>query len=191
MSTSELGYATQPLRQGVIVIGGMLAVMWALEIIDAASFQALDQFGIAPREFGYLPHILTAPWLHFGWSHIINNSIPFLVLGLIVWLGGVRRWLFVTAACVLSSGLLVWLIAPEHTITVGVSGLIFGYLAYVLVRGFFTRSIWQLLVAVVVFSFYGSVLFGLLPGAAGISWQGHLGGALGGIWAAWRERRVK
>lgn len=169
---------------GLIVVGGALAVMWALEVIDQASFHALDQFGIVPRQLEQLPHLLTAPWLHFGYEHLISNSLPFLVLGMMTWSSGVRQFITVTALSTLGSGLLVWLISPAHSITLGISGVVFGYLIFVLVRGFYTRSFGQIALAVVVFFFYGSTLFGLLPGVAGVSWQGHLGGAIGGFLAA-------
>ena len=159
-------------KPGVVVVGGLLALMWVLEIIDSASFHALDQLGIIARNIGSLPHILTAPWLHFGFPHLISNSVPFLILGLLTWLAGPGRWLAVTLITVVTSGLTVWLIAPSNTITLGASGLVFGYLAYLLVRGFFTRNIWEIALSVAVFFFYGSILLGVLPGASGVSWQG-------------------
>jgi conserved hypothetical protein len=175
---------TDGLKAGLIVVGGLLALMWLLELIDHASFHALDQLGIMPRQLGSVPHIATAPWLHFGFAHLISNSIPFLVLGLLTWFAGVRTWVITTLLAIACSGAVVWLISPPHSITLGASGLVFGYLAFLLVRGFFTRNLGQILLAVVVFLFYGSVLVGLLPGAAGVSWQGHLGGAIGGLLAA-------
>ena len=80
-------------KPGVVVVGGLLALMWVLEIIDSASFHSLDQLGIIARNLGSLPHILTAPWLHFGFPHLISNSVPFLILGLLTWLAGPGRWL--------------------------------------------------------------------------------------------------
>jgi rhomboid family protein len=171
-------------KPGVVVVGGLLALMWVLEIIDSASFHSLDQLGIIARNLGSLPHILTAPWLHFGFPHLISNSVPFLILGLLTWLAGPGRWLAVTLITVVTSGLTVWLIAPSNAITLGASGLVFGYLAYLLVRGFFTRNFWEIALSVAVFFFYGSILLGVLPGASGVSWQGHLGGAIGGFIAA-------
>ena len=108
-------------KPGVVVVGGLLALMWVLEIIDSASFHALDQLGIIARNIGSLPHILTAPWLHFGFPHLISNSVPFLILGLLTWLAGPGRWLAVTLITVVTSGLTVWLIAPSNTITLGPS----------------------------------------------------------------------
>lgn len=182
-----------PLVTALLVIGGLLAFMWALEIIDQVTRNSLDQFGIRPRDTGYLPHILSAPWLHFGWAHLISNSVPFLVLGVLNYLAGLARWLVTTASSILTSGLLVWLISPSNTLTLGASGLVFGWLTYILVRGFYTRKPVQVVIAAVVFLFYGSILLGVLPMASGVSWQAHLGGAIGGVLAAWylhgRDRR--
>ncbi len=174
-----------PLVTALCVIGALLAVMWGLEAIDQATRNSLDAYGIRPRDVDYLPHLFSAPWLHFGWGHLINNTIPFLVLGVLNFLAGVTRWLVTTASSILSSGLLVWLIAPAGTITAGASGVVFGWLAYLLVRGFYTGKLGQIALAVVVFLFYGGILWGVLPGAAGVSWQGHLGGFIGGVLAAW------
>ena len=171
-------------KPGVVVVGGLLALMWVLEIIDSASFHSLDQLGIIARNLGSLPHILTAQWLHFGFPHLISNSVPFLILGLLTWLAGPGRWLAVTLTSIVTSGLVVWLIASPHSITLGASGLVFGYLAYLLVRGFFTHNIWEIVLSVAVFFFYGSTLLGILPTDPGVSWQGHLGGAIGGVLAA-------
>lgn len=182
-----------PIVTALLVVGGLLALMWGLEVIDQLTRNSLDQFGIRPRDADFLPHILTAPWLHFGWGHLVSNSIPFLVLGVLNYLAGLARWLVTTATSIVTSGLLVWLISPTRTITLGASGLIFGWLTYILVRGFYTKRPGQIAVAAIVFLFYGGILLGVLPQSAGVSWQGHLGGAIGGILAAWylhgRERR--
>lgn len=183
------------LAQALIVVGGMLALMWALEALDAVTLNALDQFGIEPRQLGELPNILMAPFLHFGWPHLISNSIPFLVLGVLTYLSGPLKFVVTTVVSAIVSGLMAWLFSPVGTITAGASGVIFGYLAYLLVRGIFTRKIGQILLAVVVFAIYGTVLLGVLPGTPGVSWLAHLGGALGGILAAWllhgRDRQAK
>lgn len=176
---------THPLLRALMVIGALLAFMWALEAVDQAIGNRLDLLGIRPRDPESLWNILVSPWLHYGWSHLISNSGPFLLLGVLTYLAGVARWLVTTAASILCSGLLVWLISPAATITAGASGLVFGWLTYLLIRGFFSRRIGQIALAVVVFLIYGSILWGLLPTAAGVSWQGHLGGAIGGGLAAW------
>ena len=177
---------TRPtLGRALIVVGGILAVMWALELLDAVTLNALDSFGIQPRQLSELPNILWAPLLHFGWPHLISNSVPFLVLGVLTYLSGTGRFVATTLISAIVSGLTAWLLAPPGSITAGASGVIFGYLTYLLVRGFYTRKIGQILLAVVVFAIYGTVLLGVLPGAPGVSWQAHLGGAVGGVLSAW------
>ena len=177
---------TRPtLGKALIVVGSLLAVMWALELLDAVTLNALDSFGIQPRRLSELPNILWAPLLHFGWPHLISNSVPFLVLGVLVYLSGTGRFVWTTLISAIVSGLTAWLLAPPGSITAGASGVIFGYLTYLLVRGFYSRKIGQILLAVVVFAIYGTVLLGVLPGTPGVSWQGHLGGAVGGVLSAW------
>lgn len=175
----------RPWVRAIQVIGALLILLWAIEIVDVITGHALDGFGIVPRHLGSLAHIATAPLLHFGWAHLIANSLPFFVLGVLVYLDGAARWVITTLTVIISSGLLVWLISPPNSITAGASGVVFGWLSYVLVRGLFTRRIGQILLAAAILAIYGGVLWGLLPMVAGVSWQGHLGGAIGGVLAAW------
>lgn len=182
---TQVADTTRPtLGRAVGVIGALLALMWGLEAIDAVTLNSLDAYGIVPRRVSDLPSILWAPFLHFGWAHLISNSLPFLILGTLTYLCGVRTWVVVSALSVLCSGLTAWLLAPPGSITAGASGVIFGYLTYLLARGIFTRQLGQILIALAVFAVYGSVLLGVLPGTPGVSWQGHLGGAAGGVLAA-------
>lgn len=174
------------LSKALLVVGGMLAVMWLLELLDSLTLNSLDAYGIEPRQPGDLVNIIWAPFLHFGWPHLIGNSGPFLVLGVITYMAGVRRWVVATVISVLSSGLAAWLLSPVGSITAGASGLIFGWLTYLLVRGLFTGKPAQIAIAVVVFFLYGSVLWGVFPTMPGVSWQAHLGGAIGGVIAAWQ-----
>lgn len=187
MNTEALKARTRPLARALVVVGGLLVLMWVLEIIDQSTSNSLDGFGIIPRSVGTVFHIFSAPLLHFGWGHLIANSGPFLVLGVLTYMAGLAKWLVTTMCSVVVSGLTVWLTAPTGSITAGVSGLVFGYLTYLLVRGFFSRRPGQIVVAVLLLIVYGSVLWGVLPMASGVSWQGHLGGAIGGGLAAWLQ----
>ena len=192
INTREPGRATSLSRRAstlpgaVTIIGALLALMWLLEGVDQLSGHALDaDLAIRTRDAGDLWSILTAPFIHFGWGHLEANSLPFLVLGVVVLLGGLWRWLTATVIPTLTSGLSAWLLSAPHTVTAGASGLIFGWLTYVLARGIFSRNWRHIVVGLVVLAIYGGVLWGLLPQANGISWQAHLGGAVGGVLAAW------
>jgi membrane associated rhomboid family serine protease len=166
----------------------LLAIMWLLETIDVVLRGWLDNGGIQPRESEGLLGILFAPLLHGGYDHLISNTIPLLVLGTLVAASGGRGVFWkVTAVVVAIGGLGTWLIAPANTVTIGASGLVFGYLGYLLVAGIRTRHWRDLLIGAAVLLVYGTLLLGALPWtvAADVSWQAHLTGALAGGLAAW------
>lgn len=163
---------------------GFVALLWVLESIDAMLGNSLDAEGIRPGTTDGLLGILLAPLLHGGFPHLVANTVPLLVLGFLVLLSGVGHWLIVTAVVWVISGLGTWLLGGVGTIHIGASGLVFGWLAYLIVRGFFTRHPGQVALGVVVLVLYGGMLWGVLPGQPGISWQGHLFGAVGGVVAA-------
>ena len=175
---------TDSRRSGLIAVALMATLMWVLEIVDVGLGGRLDGFGIEPREVDSLPGVVFAPFLHAGFGHLISNTVPLLVLGALIALSGLVRVLKVTAIVVLVGGLGTWLVAPASTLHLGASILVFGYAAYLIARGLFDRRAAYLLVGVVVAFVYGSaLLIGLVP-RPGISWQGHLFGAIGGLVAA-------
>ena len=167
---------------GVILV--MVAVMWGLEIVDVAAGHRLDQLGIEPREPDGLLGVATAPFLHAGFGHLASNTVPFVALGLVIAFSGLMRLAAVTVTVMLVGGLGTWLLAPDNTEHIGASGVVFGYAAYLIVRGIFNRSVGQLALAAVVVLFMGGALLGGLVPRSGVSWQGHLFGALGGVVAA-------
>jgi membrane associated rhomboid family serine protease len=169
----------------VTILVGFLTGLWVIELIDLLVLRrSLDRFGIRPRTDEGLLGILLAPFLHGGLPHLIANSVPLFLLGWLVLLRGVGTFLAVTAITVLLGGLGVWLFAGPNTIHIGASGLIFGYLGYLLLRGYFERSVGSILIALVVGALYGGALWGVLPSRPGVSWEGHLFGFLAGIVAA-------
>lgn len=170
-------------------IAAFVALLYAVELLDVALGGRLDLAGVRPREPEGLDGILWAPLLHGSWAHLAANTVPLLVLGFLVLLGGVARWLVVTATVWLVGGAGVWLTGGEGTLHLGASVLAFGWLVFLLVRGFFSRSARQILLGVILLFLYGGLLVGVLPGTPGVSWQGHLFGALGGLLAAWRLGR--
>ncbi|MBO1031657.1 rhomboid family intramembrane serine protease [Tessaracoccus sp. SD287] len=177
------------MAQAAIVNGVLVAVMWVLEAIDTLLRGTLDLLGIRPRDLDNIWSIFTAPWLHVGWDHLISNTIPFFVLGFFVLSSSWREWLGATAGAVLVGGLTVWLLAPANSLTLGASGIIFGWFGYLLVRGFITGQVKQIVVSIVVGLLYGGILLGVLPADSGVSWQGHLGGLVGGVLAAFAMHR--
>jgi membrane associated rhomboid family serine protease len=173
-----------PVLRGFALVAGMAAVMWVVEIADQVADGRLDSHGIEPREVDGLDGVVFAPFLHAGWDHLIGNTIPFLLLGFAIALGGIARVATVTVIVAVVGGLGTWLVAPANTVHIGASGIVFGYAAYLVARGIYSRSPVQIALGVAVLAVWGTTLLrGLVP-EDGISWQGHLFGAIGGVLAA-------
>lgn len=166
---------------GLALVAGMVLLMWVGEVVDLLPGADLDRYGIAPRDPDGLVGIGASPFLHAGFGHLVSNTIPFLLMGFVIALGGAMRVVLVTVIVALVGGLGTWLLAPGATLHIGASGLVFGYAGYLLSRGFFNRRVLDLALALIVALVWGGgLLVGLLP-QAGVSWQGHLFGAVGGI----------
>ena len=176
---------------GGATIVSFVALLYVIEAIDQVSGSRLEQDGIRPLEADGLWGILWAPLLHANWAHLVANTVPALVLGFLVSLAGMSRFVYATVIVWILGGLGTWLIgnlgAPNGVETnhIGASGLIFGWLTFLIVSGFFTRHAWQIIVGILVFVVYGGVLWGALPGTFGVSWQGHLCGGIAGVIAAY------
>ena len=178
MDTARIG-------SGLRLLAALVGLMWLSEIIDTATHGALDKYGIIARNPEGLVGIVTAPFLHLGFGHLISNTLPLVTLGLLIAVSGAARLFAVTAIVTVIGGFGTWLISPPNTITIGASGLVFGYAAYLIVRGLFNRRLGQVLVGILVIIVWGSALLGGLLPQDGISWQGHLFGGIAGIFAAW------
>ena len=177
------------LRNALIVMGAFLALIWILQVANVVDHYHLDQeYGILPRSVGRLGDIFTAPFLHANWAHIEGNSVPLFVLGVAAAYRGLVRFFPLSVIVAITSGLAVWLFQSGSSVTIGASGIIFGYFGYVLVRGIFDRNWIDLLVGVLAGAAYYSILAVAIPGTPGISWLAHLGGLVGGVAAGWLLR---
>jgi membrane associated rhomboid family serine protease len=167
----------------------LLGACWAVEIANYADRGALaERYGIRPHDGGLVWHIFTAPFLHANLDHIAANSVPLAILGFLSATRGLGRFFTVSLIVIVVSGLGVWFLAAPGSVTVGASGLIFGYFGYLLARGFVERRVSDVVIGVLVGVLYGTMIFGALPGQPGISWQAHLFGLIGGAMAAWITR---
>jgi membrane associated rhomboid family serine protease len=173
-----------PRTTAIQLLLAIVLLMWALEVVDVALDNRLDRYGIEPRELDGLDGVIAAPFLHVGFGHLAANTLPFVVMGLVIALEGPLRLLGVTAITAVISGLGTWLIAPADTIHLGASGVVFGYATYLIARGLFNRRLIEIAIGAVVALLWGGALLAGLEPQQGISWQGHLFGAIGGVVAA-------
>ncbi|RON58257.1 rhomboid family intramembrane serine protease [Pseudomonas frederiksbergensis] len=168
--------------KGFKIIAGLAIFMVALQVLNAVTGYSLLAFGLVPRTLYGLPGILTSPFLHASFSHLSANLIPFLILGILVIIDGLNRFIAVSAIIIGLGGLLVWLFGFSG-VHIGASSWVFGLWAYILSRAWFQHSWGNLITAVVVALLYGGLVFGFLP-RHGVSFEGHLAGAFAGFIAA-------
>jgi membrane associated rhomboid family serine protease len=188
-SRIEHARRTQLRREGIELLVAIAGVMWVVEVINTIDSNQLDGDGIYARSVPHLWGILTAPFIHGSFQHLIDNTIPFLFMGLIIALRGAVRLALVTLIVIVLGGLGTWLIGPSHVSTIGASGVVFGFATYLFARGFFDRRALELLTGLIVGVIWGGALLASLVPHTGVSWQGHLCGALAGVIAAALLRR--
>ena len=184
METDTRARPAWQIRQAAVVVGIFVALLWLLEIVDTVSGHRLDAYAVRPRTDEGLIGVVVAPTLHFGFDHLVSNTVPVAILGFLTLATGITRGLLATAIIWVVAGLGVWVSGDSFSNHAGASALIFGWIVYLGVRGFLNRSWSQVSLGVVVLVLYGGVLWGVLPGQPGVSWEGHLWGAIGGAVAA-------
>ena len=178
--------------EGLALLLGIVLLMWVIEAINSIDHDALDNSGgIYPRNVDHLWAVFTAPFLHVSFTHLIDNTIPFVFMGVIIALRGATRLALVTLIVIVVGGLGTWLVAPSGTVTVGASGVVFGYATYLFARGVFNRSVLEVAIGIVVGVVWGGALLASVVPHHGVSWQGHVCGAIGGVVAAWLLARPR
>ncbi|OBJ05186.1 rhomboid family intramembrane serine protease [Mycobacterium sp. 1465703.0] len=178
---------------GATTILTFVALLYLVELIDQLTRHELDANGIRPLETDGLWGIIFSPVLHASWQHLMANTVPLLVLGFLMTLAGLSRFVWATTIVWILGGFGTWLIGNVGsscgpTDHIGASGLIFGWLAFLLVFGFFVRKLRDIIIGLVVLFAYGGVLLGAMPvlgRCGGVSWQAHLCGAIAGVVAAY------
>lgn len=165
-----------------------VAVLWAIQVVNwITGYDLNPAFGLIPRYLGGLDGVIAMPLLHRSFGHLMANTPPLLVMGGLLVATTTRALLPVNAVVIGLGGGLVWVFGSS-AIHIGASGLVFGWFGFLVVRGLVDRSLITLGAALVVGVLYGSILWGVLPGQHGVSWEAHLFGAIAGAAAAFLVR---
>ncbi len=176
--------AARTLKQQAAVVGGSVTAVWAGFGVQVVTGNAVVAYGIRPRRLDGLWGILVAPFLHGSPEHLIANTVPLVLLGWLVMLRDSRHFIPVSVLAMLGSGLCAWTFGASGSVHIGASGVVFGYLGFLMLAGWYARSLGAIALSILVTLLWGGVVAGVLPGQPGISWQAHLGGFVGGILAA-------
>ncbi|MEM6253672.1 MAG: rhomboid family intramembrane serine protease [Cyanobacteria bacterium P01_D01_bin.156] len=171
-------------------LGAILIVLWSIEIIDFFLFRGrLNQYGIRPRSLSGIWGIGFAPFLHGDFRHLIANTVPLLTLSWWVMLQSIRTWIMATVIITFLGGAGTWLLGgllvAGQSVHIGASGLVFGYVGFLIGRGFYERTVGAIAIALFILVTYGAMFWGLFPTQPGISWESHLFGFIGGVIAAY------
>ena len=167
-----------------------VAILWAVEIVNLVFGYELNRFGIIPRDITGLRGLIFSPFLHGSINHLVLNTGPLFILGLLVISRGIGAFLLLTFMVSIIGGFGVWSFGQASSVHIGASGVVFSYFGYLLFKGLFDKKLKALLVSLGVFIIYGSIIWGVFPGTAGISWEGHLFGFLAGVaWAYWTRHK--
>ena len=165
-----------------------VALLWAVQVVNWIFGYGLNPaFGLIPRHVSGLDGVIAMPLLHGSFAHLMANTPPLLVMGGLLVATTTRGLLSVNAVVIGLGGALVWLFGSS-AIHIGASGLVFGWFGFLIARGLVDRSPITLGAALVVGVLYGSILWGVLPGQPGVSWEAHLFGVIAGAGAAFLIR---
>ncbi len=156
----------------VMVVAAFL--LWVLQVINSATGYRINAHAaLVPRTGRGLVGVLVAPFLHTGYFHLLSNTAPFVLIGWVVLLAGVRTMAISTAIVTVVGGLLAWAIAPSGAV-LGAGLLIIGWMGFLIARAYFSRSFKWILVAVLVLFFFGTLLGALVPHFdRGTSWEAY------------------
>lgn len=175
------------LRRAAALVA-FVAMLWAIQVVNWITGYGLNPaFGLIPRYLGGLDGVVAMPLLHGSFGHLMANTPPLLVMGGLLVATTTRALLPVNTVVIGLGGALVWLFGSS-SIHIGASSLVFGWFGFLVVRGLVDRSLITLGAAFVVGVLYGSILWGVLPGQPGVSWEAHLFGAIAGAAAAFLIR---
>jgi len=168
---------------------GFVGVIFVIHLLQAILNLDLRRLGVFPREVDGLPGILTGPLIHGSWEHLFSNSVSFIMLGAVLFWFYPRIALRSIIWLYLLSGFGIWISGQPNSYHIGASGIVYGMVSLVFWSGVFRRNVKSIVLALIILVMYAGFFEGIVPGKEGISWEGHLSGAIAGILLAFVYRR--
>lgn len=175
------------MKKSVLIPISFILFMWVINIVQFVLRLDFGGLGIHPRDSQSLIGIFTSPLIHGNWEHLLSNTLPLLMLGIILFLTYDKIAMWVWVSNYIFTGLLVWLFARD-SYHIGASGIIYGLASFLFFSGFFRMDIRAIAIASGVAIFYGGLVWGVLPIQSGVSWESHLSGGIVGLVLAYALR---
>jgi membrane associated rhomboid family serine protease len=164
-------------------------VLWIVHLLSLILKEDFSRIGLLPRNLVGLLGIITSPLIHADFSHLISNTIPLIILGWIIFAFYPKLSYLLFVFIYLLTGLLVWIFARQ-VYHIGASGIVYGFVSFLFFSGMFRRDNTSIALALVITFLYGGLVWGMIPGWKGISWESHLFGAITGLIAAYLFRKI-
>jgi len=175
--------------KNILLILSFPLILWAIHLISFLFQIDLTRMGVLPRNFVGLLGIITSPLIHADFSHLISNTIPLIILGWIIFAFYPKLSFILFIFIYLLTGLLVWIFARQ-VYHIGASGVVYGFVSFLFFSGIFRRDNKSIALALIITFLYGGLVWGMIPGWEGISWESHLFGAITGLIAAYLFRKI-
>jgi membrane associated rhomboid family serine protease len=164
-------------------------VLWVVHLLSLLFNEDLSKLGLLPRNLVGLLGIFTSPLIHADFSHLISNTIPLIILGWIIFSFYPKVSYILFLFIYFVTGMLVWIFARQ-VFHIGASGVVYGFVSFLFFSGIFRRDNKSISLALVITFLYGGLVWGMIPGWKGISWESHLFGAIAGLVAAYLFRKI-
>jgi membrane associated rhomboid family serine protease len=164
-------------------------IMWMVYLISLSLNLDLSRMGILPRDMIGILGIISGPVVHANFSHLLSNTMPLLILGWTIFFFYSKVSYKSFIVIYVLTGLFVWLFARE-VYHIGASGIVYGFVSFLFFSGIFRRDNKSIAIALIVTFLYGGIVWGVLPGQKGISWESHLFGGIAGIITAFIFRKI-
>ena len=175
--------------KNILLVLSFPLILWVIHLLSLLLQIDLTRMGVLPRNFVGLLGIITSPLIHADFSHLISNTIPLIILGWIIFSFYPKLSFILFIFIYLLTGLLVWIFARQ-VYHIGASGIVYGFVSFLFFSGIFRRDNKSIALALIITFLYGGLVWGMIPGWKGISWESHLFGAITGLAAAYLFRKI-
>ena len=159
-------------------------ILWVIKTIEIYNNISFIEYGVLPREISGIKGVFFSPLIHKDFKHLINNSVPLLILGSALCYFFKTNYKKIFPLLYLFSGLMLWCLG-RTSLHIGASGIVYALASFIFFSGLISKNKNLSALSLIVVFIYGGLFWGLFPTQQEISWEGHLSGFISGLVFAW------